>query len=234
MLFLASSYFEKLGGKNGLVSVITIVTIALVILAVLLFKNKTVAPKVVAMASISIALATVLSNIYVYQMPFGGSITLFSLLPIILFAFMYGPTAGIGAGLIFGMIQFMFKPWFFTPIQFLLDYVLAFGSVGLAGFAGQIKNKSIGLMVAVPIGYLCKLFFSFWAGFIFVEKGWWAESIFGLSTQNMHGMVYSLVYNAGYVIPELLLALVVMVIIANNKALIKVINQHSRKCNFNH
>ena len=80
------------------------------------------------------ALATALSTIVVYVMPQGGSITLASMVPIIWLALRRGPKVGLVTAVIYGFIQFTMLPYAIDPIQVLLDYPLAFGVLGLAGF----------------------------------------------------------------------------------------------------
>ena len=91
-------------------------------------------PKVLAEMAIFTALATALSTIVVYVLPQGGSITFASMVPIIWLALRRGPKVGIVTGVIYGLIQFIMLPYAIDPIQVLLDYPLAFGVLGLAGF----------------------------------------------------------------------------------------------------
>ncbi len=91
-------------------------------------------PKVLAEMAIFTALATALSTIVVYILPQGGSITLASMVPIIWLALRRGPKVGIVTGVIYGLIQFIMLPYAIDPIQVLLDYPLAFGVLGFAGF----------------------------------------------------------------------------------------------------
>lgn len=85
-----------------------------------------------------IALATILSLIKLYRLPFGGDVTAFSMLVIVLPAWIYGVREGMLCGLIFGLIQFILGAYIVSIPQVLLDYVFAFSVMGVAGvFAGK-------------------------------------------------------------------------------------------------
>ena len=85
-----------------------------------------------------IALATILSLIKIYRFPFGGDITALSMLEIVLPAWIYGVKTGAMCGLIFGGIQFVLGAYIISVPQVILDYVLAFSVMGVAGvFSNQ-------------------------------------------------------------------------------------------------
>jgi energy-coupled thiamine transporter ThiT len=120
-----------------------IVVLAIIILLVVIFKtskkdNKNNV-KALTYSAIAIAIAFVLNAFIVFKMPQGGSATLFSMLVIVLVAYWFGPKNGILAGLAFGLLNALYQPFIVHPIQFLLDYPLAFGMLGIAGFS-EIKS----------------------------------------------------------------------------------------------
>ncbi|MDZ4178304.1 MAG: energy-coupled thiamine transporter ThiT [Coriobacteriia bacterium] len=87
--------------------------------------------------ALAVALAAVLSFIAPWQMPQGGSVS-FHMLPIFVLALMRGPGVGISTGALYGVLDFLLKPYFFHPVQVALDYPIAFAACGLAGvFAGR-------------------------------------------------------------------------------------------------
>ncbi len=86
-----------------------------------------------ALAGICVAMSFALSYIKLVDMPQGGSITLASMLPVMLFAYIYGPKKGLLVGLVYGMLQAVQDPYIVHPAQFLLDYPIAFAMVGFAG-----------------------------------------------------------------------------------------------------
>ena len=73
-------------------------------------------------------------------MPQGGSVTAASLLPLMIYAYMFGPKKGIFAGFVYGLLQAVQDPWLIHPAQFLLDYPLAFAGAGAAGLFGSMKK----------------------------------------------------------------------------------------------
>lgn len=81
---------------------------------------------------LTIALSAVLGLLTVWQMPQGGSISLV-MLPLFVLALLRGPTVGLAAGALYGVVDFMIKSYYFHPVQVLLDYPVAFAACGLAG-----------------------------------------------------------------------------------------------------
>jgi thiamine transporter len=148
------------------------------------FKN----PKFLAEMAIFTALATVLSTIVIYVMPQGGSITLASMVPIIWLSLRRGPKVGLVTAVIYGLIQFMLLPYAIDPIQVLLDYPLAFGVLGLAGFFPKYP------IVGVAVGVSLRFVMSFVSGVVY-----WAP----VYAPNVDPYVYSAVYNGSYMLPEL-------------------------------
>ncbi|MGI6141503.1 MAG: energy-coupled thiamine transporter ThiT, partial [Caldicoprobacterales bacterium] len=98
-------------------------------------------------ASVSIALAFVLSYIRLARMPQGGSITPGSMLPIMLFAYIFGPIPGILTGIAYGFLQCIQDAYLVHWAQLLMDYPVAFGMLGLAGL--YRKNLAAGSFIAV-------------------------------------------------------------------------------------
>jgi len=103
-------------------------------------------------------------------MPQGGSLTFASLLPLMIYCCMFGTRRGVVACLIYGVLQAVQDPWIIHPMQFLLDYPLAFGMIGVSGifieknvfkFTGkkqrlnQILGFTCGALVAVVGRYVC-------------------------------------------------------------------------------
>ena len=81
-----------------------------------------------------LALTLVLSLLPLYRMPYGGTITLGGMLPIMLIAFAYGPEVGIMAGFVYGLLNLLLNPYILQPVQVLFDYPLPFMALGLCGF----------------------------------------------------------------------------------------------------
>ncbi|QUH19624.1 energy-coupled thiamine transporter ThiT [Alkaliphilus sp. B6464] len=136
--------------------------------------------QVIVYGSLCIALSFVLSYIRLYRFSQGGSITPASMLPMFIFAIMFGPTAGILAGFAFGMIKLIQDPYIIHWAQFFLDYPLAYGALGLAGL--YRKNIAISCL----IGGFGKFFMSFLSGVIFFGS---------YAPEGMNPLLYSLIVN---------------------------------------
>ena len=87
-------------------------------------KGKKLTTRMLVQGALCIALAFVLSYIKLFSMPMGGSVTLFSMLPIFVFAWMYGPAAGLLAGFAYSLLQVVQGAYVVHPVQFVLDYFL--------------------------------------------------------------------------------------------------------------
>jgi thiamine transporter len=156
--------------------------------------------RVLAEAALAVALAFVLGLIKVFQMPFGGSISL-EMVPLILLALRQGPWVGIVAGAVYGLLDLAIEPFIVHPVQVIFDYPLAFGVLGLAGFfQPTVRGAVLGTIVAVLARFVCH----FVSGVVFfasyAPKGW-------------NPFVYSAAYNAAYLVPSLIIALVVVTVL---------------------
>lgn len=200
-----------------------IITVALLILlllaAAILLRSKEksankakVATKQLVFSGVAMALAMVTSEIKFARLPFGGSVTLFSMLFIVLIGYWYGPKAGLLTGFAYGLLQFVINPVFYSPWQLLVDYPLAFGALGLSGF---FSNKKQGLLTGYIVGVLGRYLFTSLSGAIFF--GSYAP------TQTPMGILkYTLGYNAGYIAPEAVITIIILAIPAVRNALAKV------------
>jgi len=153
--------------------------------------------RMMANASLCIALAFILSYVKLYEMPQGGSVTLASMLPIFMFAYAYGIAPGLMIGFAYGLLQFVQGGWFVHPVQFLLDYPLAFAMLGFAGIAHKLP-ESWGMIPGILLGTVLRFVCAFLTGVFF-----WGE---GAGEQNV--FIYSAVYNGTYLIPETIICLV--------------------------
>ncbi len=157
--------------------------------------------------ALMVALGTILAQIKIIDMPYGGSVTLFSMLPFVLVSFRHGFKWGILAGFANSLLQMLlgglYAPPSGTIIAFigmiLLDYVLAFAVLGLAGyFAHFFKNKLIGVCFGTAIVCFLRFICSFLSGTII-----WSS--FTNAVELSDAAVYSLIYNGSYMLPELIL-----------------------------
>lgn len=162
-------------------------------------RTKGITTKQLVFSAAAMALGTVTSMIKFADLPMGGSITLFSMLFITLTGYWYGPKIGITTAVAFGLLQFIIQPIFYTLPQVLIDYPLAFGALGIAGFFRGRKN---GLVIGYLAAVLGRYFFAFLSGMIF----------FGAYAADYHMSipVYSLSYNAMYLFPEAALTVIAL------------------------
>lgn len=146
---------------------------------------------------VMIALATVLSMIKVYQLPNGGSITAASMVPIIFYALRHGAEKGYFVAFVYTAVQFIVDgAKFVYPLSILLDYLLGFGLLGTAGFFKGSCNKAV-------LGASISGFLRFLAVFL---SGW---IVFGsYAPEGMNPALYSLLYNASYMIPEIIITII--------------------------
>lgn len=200
------------------VGIIVAVIAALVIIAAIVrqrhsSKKTALTTKQLVYSAVAIALAVVCSMIKLFEMPMGGSVTLLSMLFIVLIAYWYGPYVGIMTAVAYGLVQFVTEPIFYTIPQMLLDYPLAFGALGLAGF---FHKKKYGLQIGYVVGVLGRFLFSTASGVIFFAS---------FAPDGMHPLVYSLGYQASYLIPEAVVTLIIISIPPVAKALAQVKKQ---------
>ncbi len=169
-------------------------------------------------ASLSIVLSFVLSCLRLYRMPTGGSITPGSMLPIMLFSVVYGVGPGMLTGLVYGVLQFLQAPEFMNVWQFLLDYLVAFSALGLAGIA---KKKPDGLRLYGGIllagagrAVSATLAGVMWAN-SFIAEGWNLElNVFGKTVSFGSPWFYSVVYNGCYLLGDVIICMILAFLIA--------------------
>ena len=160
--------------------------------------------RMLAVGAMCLALAAVLDAIHLFRMPNGGSVTVVSLLPLILFAYVYGTVPGLILGFVHGILQFMFGGYFLNVIQLLLDYPLAFAVMGLAGLFNTMQNERAGLAIGTVVGCAARWFVAALAGLVF-----WSDLTEGI----WPAMVYTITYNASYMIPECIITVVVALLV---------------------
>ena len=157
-------------------------------------------PRVLTEAAIAVTLAYVLGQIKVFQMPFGGSISL-EMIPLILLALRQGPFVGIIVGAAYGLLDLAVLPFVVHPVQVVFDYPLAFGALGLAGFLRPtVRGAVIGTVVAVLARFACH----FVSGVVFFAS---------YAPEGWNPYLYSAAYNAAYLVPSLIIALVIVVVL---------------------
>jgi thiamine transporter len=154
------------------------------------------------MGALCIAIAFALSYLRFFKMPQGGSITPASMLPIVMFAYVYGTPKGLLVALGYGLLQLLQDAYVVHWAQLIMDYILAFLPLALAG----LFKKS--MLPGVLVGGLGRLVFSTLSGVIFFAEY--------AGTQNV--WIYSSVYNVTYVAPETAICFVIALIPGVRKA----------------
>ncbi len=177
------------------------------------------------------------SKMLIPELPFGGQITVVSMLPVVLISYRHGVKWGLVAGVTYAVLEMAlgaktvaaaFQPGYFGDgtmlgkalIMCLLDYLVAFTVLGFGGiFRNRIQNSGVSLMcgsvVALGLRYLAHfcsgyILFAGWAEWFFTQDGfpaWGAKLVETLSPEAL-GLTYSAVYNGLYMIPEILFTVI--------------------------
>lgn len=165
-------------------------------------------------SAVMLSAGVVLGFVKLFDLPYGGSVTLCSMLPIIIISYRYGTFWGLGCGFVFSIIQLLLgiKSLSFatsagavTAIIFL-DYIVAFSVLGLGGIYKKIiKNQILSLSLGTFTVGILRLFCHIISGCTV-----WA----GLSIPSKDAFVYSVIYNAGYMLPEMAVTLIAAILIS--------------------
>lgn len=168
----------------------------------------------IALAGICASLSFALSYVKLWDMPTGGSVTLVSLLPVMIFSFIYGTKKGLLVGFLYGVLQAVQDPWLIHPAQFLLDYPIAFSMVAFAGILTDFNllNKlpqlkfALSAIVAGALRFVCH-----------VLSGVFAFGAYAVDAGATNFFTYSLIYNS-YVFIDVALVVVAGIILLSSKA----------------
>ena len=189
------------------------------------------------------------SKMFIPELPFGGQVTLVSMLPVVLISYRHGVKWGLVSGVAYAMIEMAigaktvtaaFQPGYFGDgvmllnafVMCLLDYLVAFTVLGLGGlFRDRIENRGkalcCGVIVALSCRYVAHIFsgyilFAGWAEWFFTQDGFpaWGASLVASLSPTVLGMLYSIVYNGMYMIPEMILTVVAAALLARNSKIV--------------
>lgn len=176
------SFFDSVWGQASVVGVI------IVLFAVILYsgKGKPADTKVMAVSALMVALSLVLNQITVFRMPQGGSVTAFSMVPIVACAYFFGVRRGLMAGMCVGLVSLIFNPYVIHPVQLILDYPMAFGALAFGGIFASKKN---GLIKGYIFGVICRYICAVLSGVIFFGS---------YAPEGFNSVTWSLWYNATY------------------------------------
>ena len=191
------------------------------------------------------------SKMFIPEQPFGGQLTVVSMLPVVLISYRHGVKWGFLAAFTYALIEMVmgastvtaaFQPGYFGDevmllnalIMCVLDYLVAFTALGLGGiFRNRIRHPGVALMcgslVALGGRYLAHIasgyiLFAGWAEWFFTQEGfpaWGAQLVQSLSPEGL-GLAYSVVYNGMYMIPEMIFTAIAAILIARPKIVEKI------------
>ncbi|MCI5839040.1 MAG: energy-coupled thiamine transporter ThiT [Peptoniphilaceae bacterium] len=166
--------------------------------------------KVIVEAGICIALAKILSFIKFFEMPFGGSITLVSMLPLIVFSTRWGWKKGILVSAVYGLVDMMIGGYIIYPQQAIVDYILAYSMMGLSGIKFGNGNKLKNYIPSIVLAYFFRGVFSVISGFLF-----WYDMEVAQAAGFKVFWTYNLAYNYSYLIVDMIIVIVVYSLIFN-------------------
>ena len=176
-------------------------------------------------SAMMIALGTALSFIKIYEAPFGGSVTLLSMAPIIILSLRRGVKVSLPAAFVYSVLQLLFGlnsiAWVPSAggriLCILFDYIFAFSVLGLAGFAVKIpytgdekKDLWIGAIVGTAVVVLLRFACHLVSGAVIwyaLDLEWYADDP-GHIVHRYGAWLFSLAYNGGYMVPEIIETLI--------------------------
>ncbi len=215
-------FFTDGGGGYGIPTTAGYVLIIVIAAAILIAawaisarvtKRKGLSAKQLAFCAMALALAFVTSYVHLFSLPYGGSVTLFSMLFIVLVGYWYGTATGMLVGLVYGIMQFLQEPYFLSFFQVFFDYLLAFA---LLGTSGLFRNAKHGLIKGYITGALLRGLSHTIGGYLF-----WMEYMPESFPKTLTA-IYPIVYNYSYILLEGAITVVVLCIPAVSKAMTKV------------
>lgn len=185
--------------------------------ALLIYKKESKKPKLstkqLVFCAAAMALSFVTSYIKIFSMPYGGSVTLFSMLFICLIGYWYGTGAGIMTGLAYGILQFLQEPYVLSFFQVCCDYVLAFAGLGLAGLFSKSKN---GLIKGYLLGIFVRGAFHALGGYLY-----WMDYMPENFPQSL-AAIYPIVYNYSFILAEGIITIAVLFLPPVSKAMAQI------------
>jgi thiamine transporter len=162
------------------------------------FKNET---KILAEGTLAVALTVILKDILppIFSLPQGGSVSAAGMVPILLFSLRRGLRAGVEAGTVYGLVNMALGGYIVDPVQALLDYPIAFASVGFSAIAK--RQPILGAAIGISGRFLAHFLSGVWFFRIYAPEG-------------MHPIVYSAIYNGSYLLVEFIISAVAIYILA--------------------
>lgn len=113
----------------------------------------------------------------------------------------HGPVRGAATGVVYSVVAMIMDGVIYHPLSVLLDYVLAFGVIGIAGL---FEANTKGIIEGTVLGVAGRFLSSFLSGWLLFAA---------YAPEGQSPFVYSLVYQATYLVPELILNILVLMLI---------------------
>lgn len=183
-------------------SLAVIILLFVGLLLVMRFGKIKFTPALLAQMALAIAMAIVLNMFIVYRMPQGGSVTLASMVPLVLLALAYGPSVGLMAGFVFGLLDLLMGAYLVHPLQVLLDYPIPYMFIGLAGILPRHMN--LGTIFAFFLRFVAHLI----SGVVF---------FYMYTPEGMSPLWYSTLYNGSFLLADMAICLIVLNILPVNR-----------------
>ena len=203
LMVCMSKQFDLVGSDYEHASTVGMIVSAVVIMALLVAvyilggKKDVNNTRALVYGAVAVALSFALSYARLFKLPQGGSVTFASLLPLMIYCMMFGTRRGLLVCLVYGTLQALQDPYIIHPMQFLLDYPLAFGLIGVSGifveknvFKNKIVGFVLGAVLAVGLRYACHVCSGVFA---FADYFYWDSE---LMSKYDSTAIYSLAYNS--------------------------------------
>ncbi|MGN0160567.1 MAG: energy-coupled thiamine transporter ThiT [Lachnospiraceae bacterium] len=175
-------------------------------------KAKMFSTKQLVYCAVALALGFATSYVKIIPMPWGGSVTLCSMLFVTLIGYWYGPKIGLTAGLAYGILQFVQDggTYILSPLQACLDYIVAFAALGVSGFFYKQKNA---LMKGYIVAILARGLFHTIGGYLY-----WMEYMPENFPASL-AVIYPIAYNYAYILLEGIITVVILMLPPVKKAM---------------
>ena len=205
-------------------------------------------------SAVMIALAAVLelvAKLIIPELPFGGQVTIVSMLPVVLVSWKYGLGKGLVTGFVYSLVQMALGVKTISSLimpasedylgslgnvvlMFILDYIVAYTVLGLGAiYKKKIKNNNVslalGAFTVLSLRYISHIISGYilygaWAEWFFTQEGFysWGQTIMNTFSGNALSLVYSVIYNGFYMIPEIIITTIVAVVIGKIPQITKI------------
>lgn len=206
--------------KGGYIFLVAlIIVLAAVIFALFMKKSKEIkiTTRQMICSAVMLALALVTSYFKLFSMPWGGSVTCFSMLFICIVGYWYGARIGLITAFIYGVLQFLMggETYILSLWQVCFDYIFAFTALGLSGFFSGMKN---GLSIGYIVGILARGVMASIAGYLY-----WMDYMPDGFPKSLT-VIYPICYNYAYILAEAVVTVIVINLPPVRKAMIHLKN----------